>query len=337
MLKDKVYINIITPFDYPTFQRQYSEKLGLVDFLFYENSQEDITWDMVVVYEGLNKLLTIKSKEGGMVFISGEPPMSRKYSTFFLKQFDHLITSHTNLKHPNNHLSQQALPWHYGLSFSTKQFNCNWDELSKMLPPVKVKKIAMITSNKKMMPGHKQRMVFLDALKSKYGDRIDYFGQGINPVDDKAEALLPYKFAICIENSAINNYWTEKISDPYLAYTIPVYYGCTNIASYFNSESIINIDINKVEDSLLIIGNILDNDDSIYEQKLKVLKIERNKVLNDYNLFNVLVKFYKDNIKTSREKDLLLTIKPNDNYYDYKIKMYLLRLKRYLLRYKNYR
>lgn len=333
-MKNIIYINIISPFKNETFMRQLPASLEEKGFLFFENSLQERVWDMVIVYEGLNKELTVKCKQGGLIFISGEPPFSRKYASKFLNQFDHLITSHPKIKHQNNHLSQQALPWHFGLSFKTKKFNYHFDDLVSMPVPAKTNKISIITSNKKMMPGHKQRMVFLEALKSKFGDQIAVFGQGINPVDDKAEALLSYRFCICIENSAINNYWTEKITDPLLAYCVPIYYGCTNIDEYFNENSVIKIDINNVDLSLRIIENVLLNSDKIYSEKLKYLKTERDKVVNEYNLFNVLLDFYSENVNNYAAKENIITIKASENFNEHHIKMNLLRLKRFIYRFR---
>ena len=186
-------INILTPFPFVTFNRQKPVILEDEGFSFFENGSLEESWDMVVVYEGIKDIKKIKCKKGGLVFISGEPPFSQQYSTMFLNQFDHLITSHPKIRHVDNHLSQQALPWHFGLNYNAKKFTYNYDDLIKMPLPLKIKCISFITSNKRMMPGHKKRMIFLEALKYEFGDAIDIFGKGINPIDDKASALLPYQ------------------------------------------------------------------------------------------------------------------------------------------------
>ncbi len=76
-------------------------------------------------------------------------------------------------------------------------------------------------------------MIFFDTINKYFEKEIEFFGKNINPIHDKADALLRYKFSICIENSSINDYWTEKFADPILAYTIPIYYGCMNIEDYY--------------------------------------------------------------------------------------------------------
>lgn len=332
-MKNNIYINIITPFDNETFMRQLPDSLKEEGFLFFENSLEDRVWDLVVVYEGLTDFTNIKCKNGGLVFISGEPPLSRKYATKFLNQFDHLITSHPKIIHKNNHLSQQALPWHFGISHKTKGVNYNYNDLIVMPLSKKNKKISIITSNKVMMPGHKQRMKFLKALQERFGNEIDVFGHGINPIDDKALALLDYQFNICIENSSIGDYWTEKIADPILSYCIPIYHGCENIDNYFDANSIIKIDINNISFSLKTIENVLTNSDAIYSEKIQNLVVSRNKILTEYNLFNTIRFFYLNNINNHSLPFEAYILRPVHDYINQKIRMNLLRGQRFIKRY----
>ncbi|TDD76993.1 glycosyltransferase family 10 domain-containing protein [Flavobacterium caseinilyticum] len=332
-MKNIIYINIITPFNDETFMRQLSASLEKEGFLFFENSLQDRVWDMVIVYEGLKTELKIKCKQGGILFISGEPPYSMTYSTYFLKQFDHLISSHPNLKHKNNHLIQQALPWHIGIGHKTKCVNYDYNDLIDMPLPKKNKKISIITSNKLIMPGHKQRMKFLNSIQTTFQNEIDVFGHGINPIDDKASALLDYQFNICVENSSINDYWTEKIADPFLGYCIPIYHGSKNISKYFDEDSLIKIDINNIEASLKTIENVLLKSDKLYLEKFEYLIASRNKILLEYNLFNALKSFYIDTINNHLLPSETFILRPVYDYKDQKIKMNFLRGKRFLKRY----
>lgn len=51
---------------------------------------------------------------------------------------------------------------------------------------------------------------------------------------DKRDLFLDFQFAIVIENSRQENYFTEKLIDCLVTETIPIYYGCPNIADYFD-------------------------------------------------------------------------------------------------------
>lgn len=57
--------------------------------------------------------------------------------------------------------------------------------------------------------------------------------------DKKYLAFANTMFHITIENSSIENYFTEKIIDCLATKTIPIYWGCKNIGDFFNLDGII--------------------------------------------------------------------------------------------------
>ena len=72
-----------------------------------------------------------------------------------------------------------------------------------------------------------------------------------------AEMCENYMFTIAIENTSHDHYFTEKIVNPLLYDTIPLYWGCKKIEEYFPNYSIkltgnINMDI-------ITIGRVLKN------------------------------------------------------------------------------
>jgi hypothetical protein len=146
----------------------------------------------------------------------------------------------------------------------------------------KAKMISCVSSNKSFLPGHKKRLNFVKQLiDADLG--IDYYGRGINPIENKWDALYPYKFSIAIENSSMPDYWTEKISDCFMAYTIPIYYGCTNIDEYFPAGSFLKIDINDIAGSIKKIKEAISGD--YYEKNFNALIEARNLYLTKYHLF----------------------------------------------------
>ncbi len=93
------------------------------------------------------------------------------------------------------------------------------------------------------------------------------------PYDGKDE-LFNSMFSIVIENDYQQNYFTEKIIDAFSTFTIPIYFGSTNIGSYFNTNGII---IPKSTDDMIQIINSLTPD--TYWDSLLVMKdnFERSK------------------------------------------------------------
>ena len=83
----------------------------------------------------------------------------------------------------------------------------------------------MITSNKDGLIGHRWRKAIADELIELSNGSIDIYGFGRNPMRDKADALDDYFFSVIIENSPSDYYWTEKLADCFLGYSMPIYAG----------------------------------------------------------------------------------------------------------------
>ena len=190
----------------------------------------------------------------------------------------------------------------------------------------------MITSSKRMMPGHGKRMKFVEALREQLGNNIELFGQGIKFVDCKTEAINDFRFTISVENSQIPNYWTEKFADPILAYTVPFYCGCTNIGKYFPEDCYIPIDINNKEKAIAKIKEILANPQKEYDKRLPALIEARKKILDEYNLFAVIDRMFCNQV--AEHKDIKnVCIKPSNSFRTYNFLHYRLRLTRLLAKF----
>ena len=64
---------------------------------------------------------------------------------------------------------------------------------------------------------------------------------GFKSIEDKWAGLAPYKYSLAIENAVTPDYWSEKIADCFLTWTLPIYYGCLNLEDYFPKQSFIRI------------------------------------------------------------------------------------------------
>jgi len=146
----------------------------------------------------------------------------------------------------------------------------------------KAKMISCVSSTKSFLPGHKKRLNFVKNLIEAELE-IEFYGRGVNPIENKWNALYPYKFSIAIENSSMPDYWTEKISDCFMAYTIPIYYGCTNIDEYFPAGSFLKIDLNDIAGSIKKIKEAITGD--YYEKNFNALIEARTLYLTKYHFF----------------------------------------------------
>lgn len=244
--------------------------------------------------------ITVNCPQGNAWLVSFEPPTPfHQFHIKSYKYFDKIITQHKWNLHGNHVLMQGGLPWHINKSYT---------ELINLTPGAKkVNKVSTIVSNLNWMKGHEIRLKFIEYLINNDFD-LDLFGRGVNPIEDKFEALYPYKYSIAFENSFYNHYWTEKISDCFLSWTMPIYCGSPNIYKYFPKEAIINIDPRKPEESIRIISNAIEND--LWGKNLDAIAEARNRVLNNYQFFPQMA----DEIKKNE-----LVLNPNRAKIEYNI------------------
>jgi hypothetical protein len=219
--------------------------------------------------------------------------------------FDWMVEGHDQYAHVFTHYPvhnagdkyircHPAVPWHVKKSY---------DEL-KMLPlPSKQKSISWITSNLTSFPGHKVRMDFLEFLRNR-DFSIDLYGKGINYIEDKWDGLAPYRYSLAIENSSGPDYWTEKVADCFLSWTVPIYYGCTNLEDYFPAGSFIRIDIKQPEAALETIAATLAADS--WQSRLPALEEARKLVLDSYQFFPQMQNLIKRHYKRLPSENLVL-------------------------------
>ena len=250
-------------------------------------------YDWLVVYDDLPpvqgerfslRIETLACPRAHTLLVTSEPASVKIYGNAYTSQFGHVLTSQPaqTLPHPNRIYSQAGLLWFYGFG---KTHELRYDTLAAMRPQ-KTKTISTVCSDKTQKHTlHHRRYHFTQVLKAKLPE-LDVFGHGVRDMDDKAIALDDYRYHIAIENYSGRHHWTEKLSDAFLGFTLPFYYGCSNLEDYFPPESFIEIDIFDVEKSYRIISNAIRSNQ--YEKRLPYILEARRKVLEEYNLFALL-------------------------------------------------
>lgn len=293
-------------FNYPVLSQQTPNRtLQWKDFIFTEDDVEEC--DYLIILDFPKKDFSVKVKKENIIHICLEPPNEvSKYRQYANKKVS-IIINQLNINQ-NNILSHGALPWH---------LNKDYDFLNALRPDelVKEDKIVWVTSNQKSSIGHKQRMLFLDRIKKL--PFVELYGRGISPIDDKWDVLSNSKYAISYENFKNDYYWTEKITDCFLSYTMPIYFGCGNILNFFPKNSIIQLDPNDRHIDLFLKDLITSK---IWKKNMDAIIEARELVLNKHQLFpflydlisNLEAKKKPDNFK-NKEKILF---KGGDAYFD---------------------
>lgn len=142
-------------------------------------------------------------------------------------------------------------------------------------------------------PTQKVRNQFFKNL-SKY-KKVDSAGRYLNnvgkPVGNKLEFITDYKFTIAFENSSYPGYTTEKIFEPMLVNSLPIYWGNPYISRDFNTKSFLNYfdfpDEKKLIDKIVE----LDENDSLYAEYMSqpyFIDNKLNEFIDPKNILNQL-------------------------------------------------
>lgn len=106
---------------------------------------------------------------------------------------------------------------------------------------------------------------------SKY-KRVESCGTHLNNMPDgfkvnrnsKIDFQKKCKFTLCFESTSHYGFITEKLTDAFLADTIPIYYGSSDVGTIFNKNAFINCADYRNFDEVIEKIQELDNDDEKY-------------------------------------------------------------------------
>jgi hypothetical protein len=240
--------------------------------------------DAWFVFEGVDQPQTATCPPENVVLLTAEPSAYKYYPAKWLQQFGRMVTCQREQSyHPRKSIGFTGIPWWVGRSY---------DELIDAAPPKKSRRMSAIATRKRVMLGQSRRTDFLDALKERFGDRIDFFGRDWKPIRDKWEGLAGYEYSLAIENGQELCYWTEKISDCFLADCVPLYYGAPNIGDYFPDRSYVPIDIENRDQAFGIVERLLSRSD--HRERETALREARLAVLREHNLFRLMTEYARD-------------------------------------------
>ncbi len=254
------------------------------DFQFVINPSDGV-FDACVAYGAAPRDVSIACPPDRTLLIIPEPPSIKLYQPGFLNQFHTVITCHSDTPHPRNLHTQQAYLWYFGVRRTGASSVPTWDydALTSTPLPAKTKLLSVVISDKAAAFGHRQRKVLVDRLRDRFGDQIDLFGRGINETPDKADAILPYRYHLVLENSQYRDYWTEKLADAFLGGAYPLYWGCPNIADYFPPDALTAVNVYDPEAAAAAIEQAISEDR--FSSSVEVRAHARRLVLDVYNVF----------------------------------------------------
>jgi len=206
----------------------------------------------------------------------------------FARVFTHHVPS-ADLKYVR---SYPLLPWFVDRSY---------DELVNAPVPYKTRGVSWIASNLALLPGHRKRNALREFLLRRRPQNVEIFGRGVRYIENKWDALAPYQYSLAIENSSSPDYWTEKVADCFLSWTLPLYDGCTNLEDYFDPDSFIRIDARDHVETLRRIEELCGSDE--WERRMPAIAESRRRVLDEYQLFLAFARAIRAYGTVVRERD----------------------------------
>jgi len=151
----------------------------------------------------------------------------------------------------------------------------------------------------------KLRTEFFYFLSEK--ERIDSGGRFLNniggPVEDKLEFIKQYKFVIAFENSKYNGYTTEKILEPLITNSIPIYWGNKIIHEDFNGKCF--IDVKGSEEFELAFSRMkaIENDNNLIREFLGSERVvQSNRFLENKNVLDFIIQNFENSHKVIAKK-----------------------------------
>ena len=274
-------VRIAKDWNYPDIFRQTPNNSKVWDGVNF-TTDKNTKCDVLVVLNSPPQNMFVQTLRGGRWLFSQESPVEMyRWHTRSFNHFNQVFSFWDKTHCRKIQSCQTALPWHINKTYDELQQlqsnNCN----------LKKDALSWVTSNASHKPGHKLRLQFKSDME-KHNLPYNLFGKGFTPIDDKFDAIYPYKYSIAFENYSCNDYWTEKIADCFLSWTMPVYYGCSNILDYFPSKSFIAINPLEPKATIETIKKAIAED--WWSKNLNAIAEARELILNEYQFFPFVVK-----------------------------------------------
>jgi hypothetical protein len=203
--------------------------------------------------------------------------LSREKALFF-SQFSEVHTCHAN-PFDNSQFEAPFLPWMVNANHESifephdrdMLFFRGLEHLPKNRP------LSILCSSRDYRPEYRLRLEFARYLKNYFREDLDWFGNGVNRIEEKWDGLAPYSRTIVLENRADRGIYTEKILDPFLSMTVPIYWGDTNVSQKLPIGREQILDIRNFRESRETIRKLIDSPvsekdhDRLLQGKQKVL------------------------------------------------------------------
>lgn len=244
--------------------------------------------DAVFVWDEAPAGFVTRAPRHRRVLVVTEPPDFRAYPRDFLSQFGLVLSPFEFNAGAPLIKTQTGLCWWYGLAPDGAGAPLTLHDLRALRPSRKEPILSVVCSDKTKLAKHRARLEFVEFLRARMDERLRVFGRGFEPVADKAQAIAPYQYHLVLENNDLGCFWTEKLADAFLGWSLPFFSGGPDAPADFAPGALVPIDIAAPEAALLRILNAMESGE--YEKRLPLIAAARAQVLEQHNLFALLAR-----------------------------------------------
>lgn len=287
------FISIASTHDLRAILRQSEDGLGGWGGVRF--ALNDPASDVLFVYDDAPPSFKTRAPRERRVFVVTEPPEYHAYSRRFLGQFG-VILAPFPLEAAGARVirTQTGLMWWHGLAFEQGglRINTSLADLRMLTPAEKSPRLSVVCSGKTLLVKHRARLAFLERLRAVMGERLVLFGGGFAPIVDKAEAITPFQYHLVLENNDLDCFWTEKLADAFLGWSLPFFSGGPGVPRDFPQGALVPIEINDPEGAARVILAHMDAGE--YQKRLPLIAAARERVLEEHNMFALFTRCLRD-------------------------------------------
>ena len=205
-------------------------------------------------------------------FLSAETSYSQSHYfnpslTEFLAQFSAIHSCHP-VPLANSDFEPPFLPWMINANHESifRPHSRDLHFFENLVELEKSKPMSVFCSSQDYTPDHKLRLAFAAHLKAYFGNDIEWYGNGVNAIPEKWDGLAAYERTIVLENRSDRGVYSEKILDPFLALTQPIYWGAPDIMNFLPVHAEHQLDIRDFKGATQAIKRILENPVTVEEK-----------------------------------------------------------------------
>jgi len=240
------------------------------------------SYDAWVVWQsqrGLPEAMTVRCPATRTLLVLREPPDILTLPDDFTRQFGGVLGPDPKVLAKELFFSQFGQVWHV---------ERNREFLTSYEIPEKTQGISAVTSNKADTSGQRRRLSLLETLKGHFGEKLIHFGRGFRPTDSKWDAIWPFRYHLALENGSWPHYWSEKVCDAWLGWSLPFYTGCQTLEQDVPPEAFIRLDAADHSKAVQQIEEAISNDE--WRRRLPAIEEARRLVLEKYHIYPTLLR-----------------------------------------------